>query len=82
MTEIRLDELGDVVDLFMFGESNFTSFGKHKELRLLQALNSGFARRFHHKILYVFLDHFPEAGYADGWVSEALQRNHIGEQVL
>ena len=58
MTQIRLHELGDVVDLFMFGESNCSSHGDPKPQLLLKALNRGFMREFQHKILYVLLDHF------------------------
>ena len=80
VTEVRLHELGDVVDLFMFGESNYSSHGDPKTLRLLEALKSGFAREHQHKILHVLLDYFDKEGLTNGWVAEALMRNHIGER--
>ena len=34
------------------------------------------------KVVHVFLDYFPAAGYADGWVADALARNFLGSHGL
>lgn len=55
MMEIRLAEIGDVVDLFLIAESNYTAYGDPKPLYLLSALKKGFLQKYHHKIFYVLI---------------------------
>ena len=64
---MRLEEVGDVVDVFIVGESNVTAAGAPSPLYLLPKLQSGFVSRWQHKILHVFIDRFPSQGFADGW---------------
>lgn len=80
LLETRFHETGDVVDVFIILESNYTNFGQPKKLLLLNKLREGFLRKWHDKIVYLFLDHFPEAGLEDGWVAEYHLRRYIGQQ--
>ncbi|XP_013419653.1 beta-1,4-mannosyl-glycoprotein 4-beta-N-acetylglucosaminyltransferase isoform X1 [Lingula anatina] len=77
-----LHEVGDVVDQFIIVESNYSAYGDKKQLRLLKALNSGFGAEYHSKILYIFLDHFPEGGRKDGWIADAYIRAYCGKKGL
>ncbi len=80
MLESRLGELGDVVDVFIICESNYTAYGDPKPLRLLDKLKQGYLKKYHHKIVYVFLPHFPDKAYRDGWIADSLPRNYMGTQ--
>ena len=82
LLETRMNELGLVVDLFVITESNYTMYGDSKPLHLLQRLQRGYLKEFHHKIMYVLLDHFPDDGKEDGWIVERYQRNYLGQQCL
>ena len=77
MLEARLVMLYDVVDAFAILESNYTAFGTPKKRLLKDKLDSGWMKEYHSKIIYISLDYFPEEGYKDGWVADALLRNHI-----
>ena len=79
MLEARVYEYGNIVDLYIILESNYTAFGDQKKRLLKDHLDSGFLRGFQHKILYVSLDYFPQAAKDDGWIIDALLRNHISE---
>lgn len=81
MLEIRLQEIGDLVDVFLILESNFTAYGKPKPLYLLDKLRSGAYAQFAHKIVHVFLDYFPAAAYTNGWTIDNLLRDHIVTKV-
>ncbi|XP_078467134.1 beta-1,4-mannosyl-glycoprotein 4-beta-N-acetylglucosaminyltransferase [Lampetra planeri] len=74
LLEARLHELNDTVDVFLVCESNFTAFGEARRLHFLSALLSGAFDFVRHKIHYVFLDHFPSGGRADGWIADEYLR--------
>jgi len=59
MLDLRLAELGDLVDVFLILESNYTAYGTPKKLHLLERLLNGTYSDFHFKIVYVLLDFFP-----------------------
>ena len=80
--DIRLGEIGHVVDVFIVAESNVTAGGDAKPLYILPALKKGAARRWQHKMLHVFIDHFPEEGYRDGWLADTFIRDEMGRQCL
>ena len=80
--DIRLGEIGHVVDVFIVAESNVTAGGDAKPLYILPALKKGAARRWQHKMLHVFIDHFPEEGYRDGWLADTFIRDEMGRQGL
>lgn len=82
MVEARFLEIGDIVDVFLVLESNFTAYGTPKKLRLLPALRRGKYAKYAHKIVHVMLDYFPAEAYKDGWVIDNLLRNHIVTQVV
>ena len=78
MLETRFAELGSVVDAFIILESNYTAAGQPKPLRLLDNLRHGYFKSIQDKIVYVYLDYFPEAAFQNGWVIDDLLRDHIG----
>ena len=80
--EMRLEEVGDVVDVFIVGESNITAGGDPSPLYLLPQLRQGFMSHFQHKILHVFIDHFPQKGYTDGWFADTFIRDYMGQEGL
>lgn len=65
--EMRLEEVGEVVDILIVGESNMTAGGEPSPMYLLPKLQEGFMSHWQHKILHVFIDRFPPQGFADGW---------------
>ena len=77
MLEARLEEFGDLVDVFLILESNYTAYGDPKDVRLLKALREGHYKKYSCKIVHVFLDYFPEEGYINGWIEDNLLRNYI-----
>lgn len=79
MMETAVMSLHKAVDAFLILESNYTAAGHPKERELLKKLQEGYLREFQYKIVYISLDFFPKAAYANGWVIDALLRNHIGE---
>ena len=44
--------------------------GDHKELLFYNAFQKGFLSEIHDKIIYVYLDNFPEGYIEDGWLAE------------
>jgi beta-1,4-mannosyl-glycoprotein beta-1,4-N-acetylglucosaminyltransferase len=80
--EARLAEFGDVVDVFIVLESNYTAYGKPKPLRLLEMLCQGKYRRYAHKIVHVWLDYFPNGARRDGWITDRIHRDYMGEYGL
>ncbi|XP_013776586.1 beta-1,4-mannosyl-glycoprotein 4-beta-N-acetylglucosaminyltransferase-like [Limulus polyphemus] len=80
--EIRVWELHHVVDIFLVCESNYTAAGEEKPLRLFKNLQNGFLQEFQKKIVYVFLDHFPEDGRLNGWAADNYLRTFLGQQGL
>lgn len=77
LLHVRFHELGDAVDLFLVCESNFTAYGDRRPLRFLRLLLNGTYDYIRHKILYVFLDHFPEGGRQDGWIADDYLRTYL-----
>ncbi|XP_029583186.1 beta-1,4-mannosyl-glycoprotein 4-beta-N-acetylglucosaminyltransferase isoform X1 [Salmo trutta] len=73
----RFHELADAVDLFLVCESNFTAYGNSKPLYFLHLLLNGTYNYVHHKILYVFLDHFPKGGQQNGWIADDYLRTFL-----
>ncbi|XP_061079523.1 beta-1,4-mannosyl-glycoprotein 4-beta-N-acetylglucosaminyltransferase-like isoform X2 [Conger conger] len=73
----RFHELAQAVDLFLVCESNFTAYGETRSLQFLQLLLNGTYRYVQHKILYVFLDHFPDGGRQNGWIADDYLRTFL-----
>lgn len=73
----RFRELSQAVDLFLICESNFTAYGEKRPLSFLQLLLNGTYDYMRHKILYVFLDHFPDGGKQDGWIADDYLRTFL-----
>ena len=73
LLEARLHELNDTVDVFVLGESTYSSHGDRKKLYILEQLKTGFLKEFHEKILHVSAHQFPEkgklhTGFADSYL--------------
>ncbi|KAG7491485.1 hypothetical protein MATL_G00004010 [Megalops atlanticus] len=77
LLHVRFHELAQAVDLFLVCESNFTAYGEGRPLRFLNLLLNGTYDYVRHKILYVFLDHFPEGGRQDGWIADDYLRTFL-----
>ncbi|TRY54921.1 hypothetical protein DNTS_020695 [Danionella cerebrum] len=75
----RFHELADVVDVFLVCESNFTAFGEPRALHFRQLILNGTFDYVKHKILYVFLDHFPKGGHMDGWIADDYLRTYLSK---
>ncbi|XP_011476713.2 beta-1,4-mannosyl-glycoprotein 4-beta-N-acetylglucosaminyltransferase isoform X1 [Oryzias latipes] len=73
----RFHELHQAVDLFLICESNFTAYGEKRPLSFLRLLLNGTYNYIRHKILYVFLDHFPDGGRQDGWIADDYLRTFL-----
>ena len=78
LIETRLHELGDVVDVFLFAESNYSAHGDPKRLFIRDRLHKGFVREYHRKILHVFADFFPELGKTDNNFADYFLRVYMG----
>ncbi|KAM4583882.1 beta-1,4-mannosyl-glycoprotein 4-beta-N-acetylglucosaminyltransferase isoform 2-T3 [Odontesthes bonariensis] len=77
LLHVRFHELAQAVDLFLVCESNFTAYGERRPLSFLRLLLNGTYDYVRHKILYVFLDHFPEGGRQDGWIADDYLRTFL-----
>ncbi|XP_026159303.1 beta-1,4-mannosyl-glycoprotein 4-beta-N-acetylglucosaminyltransferase isoform X2 [Mastacembelus armatus] len=77
LLHVRFHELAQAVDLFLVCESNFTAYGERRHLSFLQLLLNGTYNYIRHKILYVFLDHFPDGGRQDGWIADDYLRTFL-----
>ncbi|CAB1415880.1 unnamed protein product [Pleuronectes platessa] len=77
LLHVRFRELAQAVDLFLVCESNFTAYGERRPLSFLRLLLNGTYDYVRHKILYVFLDHFPEGGRQDGWIVDDYLRTFL-----
>lgn len=77
MLETRFNEYGHLVDLYIIVESNYTASGQPKKRLLQEKLDSGEYAKYQSRILYVSLDYFPRKAFYDGWIIDALLRNHI-----
>lgn len=80
--QVRLEEVGDVLDVIIVGESNITAGGDPSPLYLLPELRKGFMGGFQHKIIHVFIDHFPPEGLTDGWYADTFIRDYMGQEGL
>ncbi|XP_055069585.2 beta-1,4-mannosyl-glycoprotein 4-beta-N-acetylglucosaminyltransferase [Misgurnus anguillicaudatus] len=77
LLHVRFRELSQAVDLFLVCESNFTAYGERRPLRFLNMLLNGTYEYVRDKILYVFLDHFPDGGRQDGWIADDYLRTFL-----
>uniref|UniRef100_A0AC11EE01 Beta-1,4-mannosyl-glycoprotein 4-beta-N-acetylglucosaminyltransferase n=1 Tax=Ovis aries TaxID=9940 RepID=A0AC11EE01_SHEEP len=77
LLDVRFHELGDVVDAFVVCESNFTAYGEPRPLKFREMLTNGTFEYIRHKVLYVFLDHFPLGGRQDGWIADDYLRTFL-----
>ncbi|XP_077575596.1 beta-1,4-mannosyl-glycoprotein 4-beta-N-acetylglucosaminyltransferase [Stigmatopora nigra] len=77
LLHVRFHELAQAVDLFLVCESNFTAYGEKRPLSFLHLLLNGTYDYVRHKILYVFLDHFPDGGRQDGWIADDYLRTFL-----
>lgn len=75
LLEIRLKELGPVVDRFVLVEATITHQGKPKPL--YYAENKARFADFHHKLTHIVVDRYPENADRDAWAYEKHQRNSI-----
>jgi len=82
MLEALLNELYDIVDVFIFVESSYTAFGRRKPLRLLPRLYRGYLKKFHLKIMYLYFDHFPTGARKDGWIADSYWRSYVAKHGL
>lgn len=80
--EIRLQEIGHLIDVLIVAESNFSAGGDTKPMHLLPELKKGFMIQFQHKIIHVRMDHFPTQGYTDGWFADTYIRDYMGKEGL
>jgi len=80
--QVRLEEVGDVLDVVIVGESNLTAGGDPSPLYLLPELRKGFMSGFQHKIIHIFIDHFPPEGLTDGWFADTFIRDYMGQEGL
>lgn len=78
----RFHELVDVVDLFLICESNFTAYGAPRRLLFFEQLMNGTFDYVRHKILYIFLDHFPSGGRQNGWIADDYLRTYLSKNGL
>lgn len=77
LLELRLNELWDVVDVFVIVEARTTFSGSPKPLSLLEH-EDRFAK-YMQKIRYIVLDVFPEG--LNDWGREEYQRNYIARDM-
>ncbi|XP_026214696.1 beta-1,4-mannosyl-glycoprotein 4-beta-N-acetylglucosaminyltransferase isoform X2 [Anabas testudineus] len=77
LLHVRFNELAQAVDLFLICESNFTAYGERRPLTFLHLLTNGTYDYVRHKIMYVYLDHFPEGGRQDGWIADDYLRTFL-----
>jgi beta-1,4-mannosyl-glycoprotein beta-1,4-N-acetylglucosaminyltransferase len=80
MLEAVLNDLYDLVDAFIIMESPYTAFGVRKPVRLLPKLYRGYLEKFHSKIMYLYLDHFPLQGRKKGHVADSYLRSYLGKR--
>ncbi|TSX99882.1 Beta-1,4-mannosyl-glycoprotein 4-beta-N-acetylglucosaminyltransferase [Bagarius yarrelli] len=73
----RFHELSDAVDVFVVCESNYTAYGEARPLVFLRLLLNGTFDYIKHKIVYIFLDHFPKGGYTNGWIVDDYLRTYL-----
>ncbi|XP_067650659.1 beta-1,4-mannosyl-glycoprotein 4-beta-N-acetylglucosaminyltransferase-like [Haliotis asinina] len=74
---LKMLQVHSAVDLFLILESNYTGHGDPRSLRLLHNLRRGYMKRFHHKIMHVFIDTFPSKGQLYGGLAEDYINKYI-----
>lgn len=62
LLDVRFYELGDVVDVFVVCEFNFTVYGESRSFKFREMLINGTFEYIRYKVLYVFLDYFSLGG--------------------
>ncbi|KAM4652845.1 beta-1,4-mannosyl-glycoprotein 4-beta-N-acetylglucosaminyltransferase [Discoglossus pictus] len=77
LLDARFHELAGAVDVFLVCESNFTAYGEPRPLLFRQMLLNGTFEYVKSKVIYVFLDHFPEGGKQDGWIADDYLRTFL-----
>lgn len=77
LLEIRLNELDKHVDYFVLVEATLTFQGKSKTLYYEE--NKERFKAFHHKIIHVVVDKYPDNINENAWVIEKHQRNCIAD---
>uniref|UniRef100_A0A8C5QCU1 Beta-1,4-mannosyl-glycoprotein 4-beta-N-acetylglucosaminyltransferase n=1 Tax=Leptobrachium leishanense TaxID=445787 RepID=A0A8C5QCU1_9ANUR len=77
LLEARFHELDGAVDIFIVCESNFTAYGEARPLLFRQMLLNGTFDYIKSKVVYVFLNHFPEGGKQDGWIADDYLRTFL-----
>jgi beta-1,4-mannosyl-glycoprotein beta-1,4-N-acetylglucosaminyltransferase len=70
---IRLKYLDDTVDKFVITEGTKTHSGNKKDLIIKN--NWHLLKEFHHKIIYIVVDNYPE--FHNSWTYENFQRNEL-----
>ena len=80
--EIRMEEIGDVVDVFIVGESNFTARGDAKPLYLLPLLQAGFLSHLQKKMIHVLIENNSALNWTDGWSVDSYLRDFTGQKGL
>ena len=77
MLDLRFYDTGDIVDAFIILDSIFTAYGDLRDLTLLPALLDGkYPYDVTRKVIPVVLDYYPEEAQENGWIFDALYRNH------
>ena len=83
LTEVRVKELYEIVDVFVICEGNASVGGKPKPLMFFKEFQKGFLQSYQDKILHVF--HywgFPEGAVADGWAADEYARTAMSQEAL
>jgi|ERR1022692_989649 beta-1,4-mannosyl-glycoprotein beta-1,4-N-acetylglucosaminyltransferase len=78
LLELRLHELGDVVDKFVWVEATKTHSNKSKPLHYQE--NRVLFQAFHDQIIHVVVDDMPDSN--DSWVLENFQRKCIARGLV
>ena len=79
LLEARLNDLNDVVDVFIIQESNFTNSGGRNELKLKKFLDEG---KFRDKVIYLERTDPPSRGFIDGEYADGEMRRHLSQEGL
>jgi hypothetical protein len=58
------------LDVLYYAFFNAFSGGDKKDLHFMNAFKTGFLNEYQYKILYLYLDHFPDGYIEDGWLGE------------
>ena len=72
--------LGDIVDVYLLLESNYTAYGSGKELLFMDKFKTGWLQKYQHKIQYIFLSFFHEKAKTNGWFADSYLRLFLGKE--